>query len=297
MRTKSVFTGSCCAIITPFDKNGDINFPALKEIVEFQVENGTDCICACGTTGEASTMNDKEHLSVIEFIVNTVDGRIPVIAGTGSNDTRHGLELCKNACALGVDGLLVVTPYYNKTSQRGLVHHYNTIADSVDKPIIIYNVPGRTGCNVAPATLKTLSEHPNIAGIKEASGNMAQVVEMMSLCADKIDFYSGNDEINIPIMSMGGSGAISVLANVAPAQTHNMLKYALDGDYKNASKMQMEALDLINSLFCEVNPIPVKEGMNLLGFNAGYTRLPLYEMAPENVERLRKSMENYGLIK
>lgn len=297
MRTKSVFTGSCCAIITPFDKNGDINFPALKEIVEFQVENGTDCICACGTTGEASTMNDKEHLSVIEFIVNTVNGRIPVIAGTGSNDTRHGLELCKNACELGVDGLLVVTPYYNKTSQRGLVHHYNTIADSVDKPIIIYNVPGRTGCNVAPSTLKTLSEHPNIAGIKEASGNMAQVVEMMSLCADKIDFYSGNDEINIPIMSMGGSGAISVLANVAPAQTHNMLKYALDGDYKNASKMQMEALDLINSLFCEVNPIPVKEGMNLLGFNAGYTRLPLYEMAPENVERLRKSMENYGLIK
>ena len=297
MRTKSVFTGSCCAIITPFDKNGDINFPALKEIVEFQVENGTDCICACGTTGEASTMNDKEHLSVIEFIVNTVNGRIPVIAGTGSNDTRHGLELCKNACALGVDGLLVVTPYYNKTSQRGLVHHYNTIADSVDKPIIIYNVPGRTGCNVAPATLKALAEHPNIAGIKEASGNMAQVVEMMSLCADKIDFYSGNDEINIPIMAMGGSGAISVLANVAPAQTHNMLKYALDGDYKNASKMQMEALDLINSLFCEVNPIPVKEGMNLLGFNAGYTRLPLYEMAPENVERLRKSMENYGLIK
>ena len=179
MRTKSVFTGSCCAIITPFDKNGDINFPALKEIVEFQVENGTDCICACGTTGEASTMNDKEHLSVIEFIVNTVNGRIPVIAGTGSNDTRHGLVLCKNACALGVDGLLVVTPYYNKTSQRGLIHHYNTIADSVDKPIIIYNVPGRTGCNVAPATLKTLAEHPNIAGIKEASGNMAQVVEMM----------------------------------------------------------------------------------------------------------------------
>lgn len=297
MRTKSVFTGSCCAIITPFDKNGDINFPALKEIVEFQVENGTDCICACGTTGEASTMNDKEHLSVIEFIVNTVDGRIPVIAGTGSNDTRHGLELCKNACALGVDGLLVVTPYYNKTSQRGLIHHYTTLADSVDRSIIIYNVPGRTGCNVAPATLKTLSEHPNIAGIKEASGNMAQVVEMMSLCADKIDFYSGNDEINIPIMAMGGSGAISVLANVAPAQTHKMLKFALDGDYKNASKMQMEALDLINSLFCEVNPIPVKEGMNLLGFNAGYTRLPLYEMAPENVERLRKSMENYGLIK
>jgi len=297
MRTNSVFTGSCCAIVTPFDKNGDINFDALKSVVEFQIENGTDCICACGTTGEASTMNDKEHLSVIEFIVNTVNGRIPVIAGTGSNDTRHGLELCKNACALGVDGLLVVTPYYNKTSQRGLVHHYNTIADSVNKPIIIYNVPGRTGCNVAPATLKILADHPNIAGIKEASGNMAQVVEMMSLCDDKIDFYSGNDEINIPIMAMGGKGAISVLANVAPAQTHKMIKSALDGDYKTASKMQMEALNLINSLFCEVNPIPVKEGMNLLGFDAGITRLPLYEMAPENVERLKKSMQNYGLIK
>ena len=297
MRTKPIFTGSCCAIVTPFDKNGDINFPALKEIIEFQIENGTDCICACGTTGEASTMNDQEHLATIEFIVKTVNGRIPVIAGTGSNDTRHGLELCKNACALGVDGLLVVTPYYNKTSQRGLIHHYTTLADNVDKPIIIYNVPGRTGCNMAPATLAKLAEHPNIAGIKEASGNMAQVVEMMSLCADKIDFYSGNDEINIPIMAMGGSGAISVLANVAPKQTHEMLTYTLKGDYKEASKMQMEALDLINSLFCEVNPIPVKEGMNLLGFNAGYTRLPLYEMAPENVERLRKSMENYGLIK
>ena len=297
MRTNSVFTGSCCAIVTPFDKNGDINFSALKDIIEFQIENGTDCICACGTTGEASTMNDKEHLSAIEFIVNTVNKRIPVIAGTGSNDTRHGLELCKDACSLGVDGLLVVTPYYNKTSQRGLIHHYNTLADNVDKPIIIYNVPGRTGCNVAPTTLQTLAEHPNIAGIKEASGNMAQVVEMMSLCADKIDFYSGNDEINVPIMAMGGKGAISVLANVAPAQTHNMIKASLDGDYITASKMQMEALDLINSLFCEVNPIPVKEGMNILGFDAGITRLPLYEMAPENIDRLKNSMKNYGLIK
>jgi len=297
MRTNSVFSGSCCAIITPFDKNGEINFHALKEIVEFQIANKTDCICACGTTGEASTMNDKEHLSVIEFIVNTVNGRIPVIAGTGSNDTRHGIELSKNACSLGVDGLLVVTPYYNKTTQRGLVHLYNTIADSVDKPIIIYNVPGRTGCNITPATLSVLADHPNIAGIKEASSNMTQVVEMMSLCGDKIDFYSGCDEINIPIMSMGGKGAISVLANVAPLQTHTMIQSALDGDYKQAATMQKEALDLINALFCEVNPIPVKEGMNLLGFEAGFTRLPLYEMAPENIEKLRKSMQNYGLIK
>ncbi|MBQ8808444.1 MAG: 4-hydroxy-tetrahydrodipicolinate synthase [Clostridia bacterium] len=297
MRSKSVFTGSCCAIITPFDKDRNINFNALEEIIEFQIEGKTDAICACGTTGEASTMNDKEHLSVIEFIVNKVNGRIPVIAGTGSNDTRHGLSLCKDAASLGVDGLLVVTPYYNKTSQRGLIHHYNTIADSVDKPIIIYNVPSRTGCNVAPATLKVLADHPNIAGIKEASGNMAQVLEMMALCEDKIDFYSGCDEINIPIAAVGGKGAISVLANVAPRQTHDMLQASLDGDYKKAAKMQLEALDLINSLFCEVNPIPVKEGMNLLGFDAGYTRLPLFEMAPENVERLRKSMQSYGLIK
>lgn len=296
MRTKSIFTGSCCAIITPFDKNGNTNFDALTKIIEFQVEGGTDAICACGTTGEASTMNDKEHLEVIEFIVNKVNGRIPVIAGTGSNDTRHGVALCKDAASLGVDGLLVVTPYYNKTSQRGLIHHYTTLADAVDKPIILYNVPGRTGCNIAPATLSALADHPNIAGIKEASGNMAQVVEMMSLCGDKIDFYSGCDEINVPIASMGGKGAISVLANVAPKKTHDMMQAALDGDFKTAANLQCEALDLINSLFCEVNPIPVKEGMNILGFDAGITRLPLYEMAPENVERLRKSMKNYGLI-
>lgn len=296
MRTKSIFTGSCCAIITPFDKNGNANFDALAKIIEFQIDGGTDAICACGTTGEASTMNDKEHLEVIEFIVNKVNGRIPVIAGTGSNDTRHGLALCKDAASLGVDGLLVVTPYYNKTSQRGLVHHYTTLADSVDKPMILYNVPGRTGCNIAPSTLCTLADHPNIAGIKEASGNMAQVVEMMSLCGDKIDFYSGCDEINVPIASVGGIGAISVLANVAPRQTHDMMQYALDGNFKEAAKLQIESLDLINSLFCEVNPIPVKEGMNILGFEAGGTRLPLYEMAPENVERLRTSMKNYGLI-
>ncbi|MBQ6937395.1 MAG: 4-hydroxy-tetrahydrodipicolinate synthase [Clostridia bacterium] len=296
MRTKSIFTGSCCAIITPFDKNGNPNFDALAKIIEQQIEGGTDAICACGTTGEASTMNDKEHLGVIEYIVKKVDGKIPVIAGTGSNDTRHGIALCKDAASLGVDGLLIVTPYYNKTSQRGLIHHYETLADSVDKPIILYNVPGRTGVNIAPSTLAALSDHPNIAGIKEASGNMAQVVEMVSLCGDKIDFYSGCDEINVPIASVGGKGAISVLANVAPKQTHDMIQFALDGNFKEAAKLQCEALDLINALFCEVNPIPVKEAMNILGFDAGPTRLPLYKMADENVERLRNSMKNYGII-
>lgn len=297
MRSKSVFTGSCCAIITPFDKDGNVNFDSLEKIIEFQIEGKTDAICACGTTGEASTLNDKEHLDTIEFIVKKVNGRIPVIAGTGSNDTRHGLALCKEAVNRGADGLLVVTPYYNKTSQRGLINHYTMIADSVDKPIIIYNVPGRTGCNVAPQTLKVLADHPNIAGIKEASSNMTQVCEMMALCEDKIDFYSGCDEINVPIASVGGKGAISVLANVAPTQTHNMLQSALDGDFKTAAKLQLEALDLINALFCEVNPIPVKEAMNILGFAAGGTRLPLYEMAEENVEKLRNSMKNYGIIK
>lgn len=296
MRTKSIFTGSCCAIITPFDKNGNPNFDALAKIIEQQIEGGTDAICACGTTGEASTMDDKEHLGVIEYIVKKVDGRIPVIAGTGSNDTRHGIALCKDAQSLGVDGLLIVTPYYNKTSQRGLIHHYETLADSVDKPIILYNVPGRTGVNIAPATLKALADHPNIAGIKEASGNMAQVVEMVSLCGDKIDFYSGCDEINVPIASVGGKGAISVLANVAPKETHDMMQFALDGNFKEAARLQTEALDLINALFCEVNPIPVKEAMNILGFNAGPTRLPLYKMADENIERLRNSMKNYGII-
>ena len=296
VRTKSIFTGSCCAIITPFDKDGNANFDALGKIVEQQISGGTDCICACGTTGEASAMNDKEHLEVIEFIVNKVNGRIPVIAGTGSNDTRHGIKLCKDAVSLGVDGLLVVTPYYNKTSQRGLIHHFQTLAECVDKPLILYNVPGRTGLNITPATLSVLADHPNISGIKEASGNMAQVVEMMSLCGDKIDFYSGCDEINVPIASVGGKGAISVLANVAPKKTHDMMQAALDGNFKEAARLQLEALDLINSLFCEVNPIPVKEGMNLLGFEAGPTRLPLYEMAPENVERLRNSMKNYGIL-
>ena len=296
MRTKSIFTGSCCALITPFDKNMNPNLEVMGEVIEQQIQGGTDAVCVCGTTGEASTMDDKEHLSVIEYVVKKVNGRIPVIAGTGSNDTRHGVALCREAQSCGADALLIVTPYYNKTTQRGLIQHYTAMADSVSKPVILYNVPGRTGVNITPATLNTLADHPNIAAIKEASGNMAQVVEMISVCGDKIDFYSGCDEINVPIASVGGKGAISVLANVAPKETHDMMQYALDGNFAEASRLQLKSLDLINSLFCEVNPIPVKEGMNILGFNAGQTRLPLYEMAPENVERLRNSMKNFGLL-
>ena len=297
MSKKTLFTGSCCALVTPFDKNGNVDFETLKKLVEFQIEGKTDCICVCGTTGEAPTLNNEEHLAAIECVVNQVNGRIPVLAGTGSNDTRHGVSMSKSACALGADGLLLVTPYYTKTTQRGLIQHYTKFADSVDKPVILYNVPGRTGLNIAPATLNILADHPNIVGIKEASGNMAQVIEMMSLCGDKIDFYSGCDEINVPITLMGGKGTISVLANITPLQTHNMIETALKGDYKTAAKMQLEANEIIASLFCEVNPIPVKKGLNLLGLDTGVVRLPLYEMAPENAERLEKAMKGYGLIK
>ncbi len=296
MSKKTLFTGSCCAIVTPFDKNGNVDFNTLKKLVEFQIEGKTDCICVCGTTGEAPTLNNEEHLAAIECVVNQVNGRIPVLAGTGSNDTRHGVSMSKRACALGADGLLLVTPYYNKTTQRGLIEHYTRFADAVDKPVILYNVPGRTSLNMTPATLNVLADHPNIVGIKEASGNMAQVVEMMSLCADRIDFYSGCDEINVPITLMGGKGAISVLANIAPLETHDMIDAALKGDYKKAAQLQFEANDIISSLFCEVNPIPVKKGLNLLGLDTGVVRLPLYDMAPENAERLENSMKKYGLI-
>lgn len=297
MSRQPLFTGSCCAVVTPFDKNGNPDLKALTDILEFQIENETDAIIACGTTGEASAMDDSEHLKVIEHIVKVVNGRIPVIAGTGSNDTRHGVALCKEAEKAGVDGLLLVTPYYNKTTQRGLIKHYTTLADSVNIPIILYNVPSRTGVNIQPQTLLALSEHENIIGMKEASGDMSQVIKMLSLCGDKIDFYSGCDDLNVAMVAMGGKGTISVLANICPKETHDMMKYALEGDFKKASKMQLEAIDLIDSLFCEVNPIPVKEAMNILGHNAGGVRLPLYEMAPENVERLKKSLRDYGLIK
>lgn len=296
MRTKSVFTGSCCAMITPFDKNGDPEWSEITKVVDFLIENNTDAICVCGTTGEASTMDDREHLSVIEYVVKEVNGRVPVIAGTGSNDTRHGINLSKEAENRGADALLIVTPYYNKTTQQGLIKHYSAIAEKVSSPIIAYNVPGRTGVNILPKTLKVMADIPNIVAVKEASGNMAQVVSVIKECGDKLDVYSGCDEINVPIMSMGGKGAISVLANIAPKQTHQMLAHALNGNYPAAANMQAEALDLIDALFCEVNPIPVKEAMNILGFNAGSPRLPLCDMSDANREVLRNAMKNYGLI-
>ena len=297
MRTKSIFTGSCCAIVTPFDKNGNVNFDILGKLIEFQISGGTDAICVCGTTGEAPTLADDEHLRVIEYSVKKINGRVPVIAGTGSNDTSHAIMMSREATQLGADALLLVTPYYNKTTQKGLLLHYTAIADTLTLPAILYNVPGRTGVNIAPSTLKALADHPNIAAIKEASGNMAQLVEMMSLCEDKIDFYSGNDDINVPITAIGGKGAISVLANIAPAQTHKMLKLASDGKIKDAMAMQLQATDIINSLFCEVNPIPVKEALCQIGIDVGIARLPLCKMEERNIDRLYKSMQNYGLIK
>ncbi len=293
---RTVFTGSGCAIITPFTNTG-VNFEELDRLVDFQIENGTDAIIACGTTGEASTMDDKEHLSTIERVVKRVDGRIPVIAGTGSNDSRHGLALSKSAEALGADALLHVTPYYNKATQDGLIRHFTLMADNVNIPIVLYNVPSRTGCAIAPATLSKLADHPNIAAIKEAGGNIAVTAEMIALCGDRIDVYSGNDDMNVAICSLGGIGTISVLANVAPRQSHEMIAKCLEGDYKAAARIQLEALALINALFCEVNPIPVKTAMRLMGYDAGMLRLPLSEMSPANRERLEKEMRAYGLIK
>ncbi len=296
MTTNPIFTGSGVALITPFNDDHSIDFDTLGKLVEFQVANGTDAIIACGTTGEAATMNDKEHLSVIEYVVKKVNGRIPVIAGTGSNDTRHGVELCKEAAALGSDGLLTVTPYYNKTSQTGLIKHFEMMADASDCPMIVYNVPSRTGLNVLPETMAVLADHKNIVGIKEASGNLSQVAKLASLVGDKIDIYSGNDDQNVPIMSLGGIGTISVLANVAPKKTHDMMASFLAGDVKTATRLQLEAIELIDALFVETNPIPVKKACELMGLSSGNLRMPLYEISDKNLEVLKKAMTNYGIL-
>ncbi len=296
MKHTPIFTGSGVALVTPFHDDRSIDFDTLGKLVEYQIENDTDCIIACGTTGESATLNDKEHLSVVEYVINKVNGRIPVIAGTGSNDTRHGVELCKEAAKLGADGLLTVTPYYNKTSQRGLVKHFELMASASDCPMIVYNVPGRTGLNVLPETMAELSKHENIVGIKEASGNLSQIAKLASLVGDKIDIYSGNDDQNVPIMSLGGIGTISVLANVAPRKTHEMMVSFLNGDVKTAMKLQLEAIELIDALFIETNPIPVKKACELMGLCSGNLRMPLYDISDKNLEVLKKAMVNYGIL-
>lgn len=294
--TTPVFTGSGVALITPFKDDLSINFDVLGELVEFQIANGTDAIIACGTTGEAATMDDKEHLSVIEYVVKKTAGRIPVIAGTGSNDTRHGIELCKEAAALGADALLTVTPYYNKTTQRGLIEHFSLMADASDAPMIVYNVPSRTGLNVLPETMAELSKHKNIVGIKEASGNISQIAKLASLVGDKITIYSGDDDQNVPILSLGGKGTISVLANIAPRQSHDMIASFLAGDVEKAREIQLKSIELINALFIETNPIPVKKACELMGMNPGPLRMPLYEIEDKNLAILKKAMANYSLI-
>ena len=288
------FTGSGVAIVTPFDGN-KTNYDALGELIDWQVENGTDAIIICGTTGEASTMPDEEHLAAIEYTVKRVNGRVPVIAGTGSNETAHAVELSKKAEALGADGLLQVTPYYNKTTQKGLIEHFSAIANAVSIPIILYNVPGRTGMNISIPVLKELAKLDNVVAIKEASGNISYTAKIAAEVPE-LYIYSGNDDMIVPVMSLGGKGVISVLANVAPKETHELCKAYLDGDCQKATKMQLEYLDLINDLFIEVNPIPVKTALNLMGKNAGNLRLPLVDMEDANKSKLETSMKKHNLI-
>jgi len=293
----TIFTGAGIAIITPFNADGSINFDELGRMIDDQIENGTDAIIICGTTGESATMTDDEHLDSIKFAVKHVAGRVPVIAGTGSNDTRYAVELSKEAEAAGADALLVVTPYYNKTTQKGLIAHYTAIADAVNVPIILYNVPSRTGVNFDVATLKELSKHKNIAAIKEASGNISYVAKIAAACGEDLDIYSGNDDMVVPIMSLGGKGVISVASHVIPKQMHDMVKFCAENNFAEAAKLQVEYLDLINDLFIEVNPIPVKEAMNMVGWNAGSCRLPLVDMTDDHKAKLRATLEKHGLIK
>lgn len=287
------FTGSGVAIITPFDGN-KTNFDELGRLIEMHIEKKTDAIIICGTTGEASTMPDEEHLSVIKYTVEKAAGRIPVIAGTGSNDTAHAIELTKKAEEYGADGVLSVTPYYNKASQKGLIAHFTAIAESVKIPVILYNVPSRTGVNISIETLKELSKVENIVAIKEASGNISYTAKVAAEVPD-LYIYSGNDDMIVPVMSLGGKGVISVVANVLPEETHNICRNYLDGNVDEALRIQLELLDLINKLFIEVNPIPVKTAMNLMGFNAGNLRMPLCEMTDSNLEALKQAMINAGI--
>lgn len=290
----SIFTGSGVAIVTPF-QNNEVNYEVLKELIEWHIENETDSIIICGTTGESSTMSDTERKEVIKFTVDTVGKRIPVIAGSGTNNTAYSVELSKYCEEVGVDALLVVTPYYNKATPSGLQKHYEAIAGSVNIPIILYNVPGRTGLNLTAAVVKNLSQIKNVVAIKEASGDISQVAEIARLCGDDIDIYSGNDDMIVPLLSLGGKGVISVVANILPKDTHDLVTHFLSGNTEKARKLQLKMNGMINSLFIEVNPIPVKTAMNLMGMNSGELRLPLTEMTKNNLDTLISEMKNYGI--
>ena len=292
----TVFKGAAVAIVTPMFENGEVNYPKLGEIIEYQIAHKTDAIVICGTTGEASTLSHEEHLEVIDYCVKKVAKRVPVIAGTGSNCTETAIYLSQEAEKSGADALLVVTPYYNKATQKGLIAHYTAVAESVELPIIMYNVPGRTGCNILPETAATLVRNvKNIVGIKEACGNISQIAKLMSICGDEIELYSGNDAQIVPIMSLGGLGVISVLSNVAPEETHDIVEMYLDGDVRGSMELQLKAIPLIDQLFCEVNPIPVKAGRNLMGFEVGPLRMPLTEMEDAHKENLKAAMKDFGI--
>ncbi|HEX3076947.1 MAG TPA: 4-hydroxy-tetrahydrodipicolinate synthase [Lachnospiraceae bacterium] len=293
----AIFKGAGVAIITPFKENMQVDYEKLEQFIDYQIDNGTDSIIICGTTGEASTLTHEEHLECIRVAVDRTNKRVPVIAGTGSNCTETAIYLSKEAQKYGADGLLVVTPYYNKATQKGLIKHFSDIASSVDTPIILYNVPGRTGCNIASSTAATLvNTVDNIVGIKEASGNISQVAEIMQLTDGKIDLYSGNDDQIVPILSLGGLGVISVLSNIAPKETHDIVAKYFEGDHKGSLELQLKYLPLIKELFCEVNPIPVKKAVNYAGFQVGTLRSPLTEMEPANAERLLREMKAVGII-
>lgn len=298
MKKQVIFEGSAIAIVTPFTEDlTKIDFDEFEKIINYQIDNGTDAIVVCGTTGEGSTLSHKEHVDAIKFCLDTVGKRVPVIAGTGSNDTFYAVELSNEAEKLGVDGLLMVTPYYNKTSQSGLIEHYNYIADRVSAPIILYNVPSRTGMGIKPETYYELAKHERIVATKEASGNISDIAKTAALCGDSLTIYSGNDDQVIPLMSLGGKGVISVLSHVAPKVTHEIARKYLDGDVKGATQLQLEYLDLCNALFCDVNPIPVKEAMNMCGWNVGRCRMPLGQMSESAKTTLYTALKNHNLVK
>ena len=294
MNKKTIFTGSAVAIVTPF-KDGAVDWDALGEIIEFQIANKTDAIVICGTTGESSTLTDEEHRQVLQFSLEVAAGRVPMIAGTGSNDTAYAIELTQFACEIGYDAVLLVTPYYNKTTQNGLVAHYTAIADASTKPIILYNVPSRTGVNIEPATYAKLAQHPQICAIKEANGNISKIVETMALAGDQLDLYSGNDDQIVPLMACGGKGVISVLSNVLPRETSQLCKKYLTGDIAGAMAMQKQYLPLVNALFCEVNPIPAKAAMAAMGYCENYVRLPLVPMEDGHRQVLVQCMRDAGV--
>ena len=294
---KLIFKGAAVALVTPMNKDGSVNYETLSELIEYQIKNGTDAIVSCGTTGESATLSEKEHSEILKFTVNKVNGRIPVIAGTGSNNTQHALELSQNAENLGCDALLIVTPYYNKTSQKGLIEHYSYIADRVNLPIITYTVPSRTGVSIKPETHLELSKHPNIVATKEASGNISVFAKIKALCGDNLHIYSGCDDQIVPFLSLGSMGVISVFSNLFPRECHEITQNFFDGNIEKSREMFLHYLDLMNMLFCDVSPIPVKEALNLIGFDCGKCRLPLTSLCEEDHKKLVETLNRYKIKK